>query len=137
MRYLIPFLLVFALPVEAEIPGPVQARILSVYDGDTFTAEVHIWIKQYVIASVRVLGADTPEIRGECDQEKALAIHARERAKILLGETVTLSSIAPDKYGGRVDAVVILSDGRNLANVLIEDGLARPYDGGERLSWCE
>lgn len=27
-------------------------------------------------------------------------------------------------------------DGKNLANLLIEHNLARPYQGGKRQSWC-
>ncbi len=38
---------------------------------------------------------------------------------------------------GRVIADVFTEDGRRLADVLIEAGLARPYDGSEREGWCE
>lgn len=119
------------------LPGPVEAEILSVYDGDTFTARVHIWIRQFVDTAVRVEGMDTPEIKGECQAEADLAVKARDRAVELLGTKATLSDIRNDKYGGRVDAIVTLQDGRRLSDVLISEKLARPYSGGNRTSWCE
>jgi hypothetical protein len=36
-----------------------------------------------------------------------------------------------DKYGRLITTIP------NLAEGLIEQGLARAYDGGKRLSWCE
>jgi len=36
----------------------------------------------------------------------------------------------------RVDAYVVLRDGRDLGDALVSAGLARPYDGGHRQSWC-
>jgi endonuclease YncB( thermonuclease family) len=41
-----------------------------------------------------------------------------------------------DKYGGRVLGMVVL-DGRGLSEMLIEAGLARPYKGEAKSSWCE
>ena len=129
------------LPIEVAakdvLPGPVKAKVVSVYDGDTFKAEAHIWLDQYVTVNVRVVGADTPELRGKCQREIDLAVMARDRAIVLMGEDVTLSNISHDKYGGRVDATVTIHDGRDLAAVLIEDDLARPYLGERRQSWCE
>jgi hypothetical protein len=43
--------------------------------------------------------------------------------------------VEPDKFAGRVDADVIV-DGRPIAAVLVAEGLARPYTGGARQSWC-
>lgn len=126
-----------SIDVRADpLPGPIPADVLSVYDGDTFTARAHIWPGHYVETSVRVLGIDTPEIRGKCQREIDLAIKARNRARELLGTSAQLRQIEPDKYGGRVDAYVTLGDGRDLAEVLISETLGRPYDGGKRKGWC-
>jgi len=48
---------------------------------------------------------------------------------------VQLMLVEPDKFAGRVDADVIV-DGRPIAAVLVAEGLARPYTGGARQSWC-
>ena len=117
-----------ALASEQRVP----AAVLSVYDGDTITVEARIWPGLTWTGSVRVRGVDTPEIRGKCAAEKAAAIAARD---FVLGDAVTLAGVAHGKYAGRVVADVVLSDGRNLATVLIEAGYA-PYEGGQRRGWC-
>ena len=54
-------------------------KIISVYDGDTFRADIRglpdIIGKNIAI---RILGIDTPEIKGKCEEEKIVAIKARD-----------------------------------------------------------
>ncbi len=119
------------------IAGPVTADVVSVYDGDTLTVDAHPWPQITVRTSVRVDGIDAPEIRGKCDSEKAMAREARELARESVGERVHLRNVELGKYAGRVIADVFTEDGRRLADVLIEAGLARVYDGGAREGWCE
>ena len=54
-----------------------------------------------------------------------------------VGTVVELQNIKDDKYLGRIDANVILPDGRDLGDVLIKQKLARSYSGGRRLGWCD
>lgn len=49
---------------------------------------------------------------------------------------VSFCNVKWDKYGGRILAEVHV-DGRSLADMLIERGLARPYHGGKRDGWCQ
>ncbi len=119
------------------IPGPVRADVVSIYDGDTLTVDAHPWPQVRIRTSVRVDGIDTPEIRGKWDSEKAMAREARELARETVGERVYLRNVGLGKYAGRVVADVFTEDGRRLADVLLEAGLARVYDGGARLGWCE
>ena len=46
-RGLLATVLLFALATPAQaaesIPGPINARVVSVYDGDTFTADSMPW----------------------------------------------------------------------------------------------
>ena len=60
------------------ITGPVAAKVIKVYDGDTITVEAYPWPGITANASVRVDGVDTPEIRGKCESEKRKAVEARE-----------------------------------------------------------
>jgi endonuclease YncB( thermonuclease family) len=59
---------------EPIIIGPVSAKVIKVYDGDTFTVEAYPWPGITAKASVRVDGVDTPEIRGKCEAEKQKAL---------------------------------------------------------------
>ncbi len=134
---ILALVLVPAVALAGEIiPGPVTADVVSVYDGDTLTVDAHPWPQITVRPSVRVSGIDTPEIRGKCDQETAMAREARDLARETVGASVTLRDVQLGKYAGRVVADVFTEDGRRLADVLLEAGLARVYDGGERLGWC-
>ena len=67
-----------------------------------------------------------------------MAKRARDRLAELIpiGTTVELKDIKDDKYLGRIDANVIMADGRDVGRVLIEEGLGRPYAGGRRAPWC-
>ena len=113
----------------------VTALVTDAYDGDTLTVEAAIWPDLVWTGSVRVRGVDTPEIRGACDVEKQLAIAERDYVRdLFIDESVTLSEIENDLYGGRVLAHV--QDGDSLADRLISNGYGRVYDGGVRQSWC-
>lgn len=116
--------------------GPYNAQLVSVYDGDTFTASVAIWPGINAHTSIRVIGIDAPEIRGAGECEKLLAIAARDYARgLLAGAAITLHSVKLDAYPGRVDAVVLFN-GQPFAAAMITAGHARPYNGGQRLPWC-
>lgn len=109
---------------------------LKNYDGDTITTPI-VAIKGLPPLHIRVFGIDTPEIKGACAEEKALAKKAKARlAEILKGE-VTVQPMQWDKYGGRFVATVYDKDGKNVAETLIAEGLARPYFGEKKLSWCK
>ena len=129
--------LLFGMPAMAKVfPGPVPADVLSVYDGDTFTALAHPWPDIDVTVRVRVKGVDAPEIRGKCESEKERARAARHRVRALVKDGVSLTAISDDKYN-RKAAHVILPDGRDLADILVSEGYGRRYDGGKRESWCD
>lgn len=115
----------------------VTAIVLSVIDGDTIKARAEIWPGQTIVTSVRLDGVDTPELRGKCEGEKALARTAKARAAELMpvGKPVTLHHVRRGKYAGRVVARVTVG-GKDVAAILIAEGLGRPYHGERRRGWC-
>ena len=117
----------------------MPATVDYVYDGDTFAAVAHVDDGTDVNVRVRLINVDTPEMHGECDSEIQRANMARERLMKLVprGTVVNLKNIKDDKYIGRIDANVILPDGRDAGQVLINEKLGRAYSGGKRKSWCE
>jgi micrococcal nuclease len=108
------------------------------YDGDTCYVTVPALPKELQSMSIRILGIDTPEIRGECESEKQLAKKARELANSLFksAKVIEFKDIDWDKYGGRILANVYL-DGELYSDKLIAAGLAKPYFGEAKESWCE
>lgn len=121
-----------------RLPGPVVAHVERVIDGDTFTVRARVWLGLEVQVSVRPRGVDAPELfRPKCAQERKHAKAARAFLdKLIGGRTVILSEIENDKFAGRIDAAVTLSDARDLSQVLLQSGHAEPYDGGTHPSFC-
>ncbi|UEM20919.1 thermonuclease family protein [Skermanella mucosa] len=120
-----------------RLSGPVAGLVTQVIDGDTLEVRVLVWLDQEVVTRVRIDGIDTPEKRGKCQREKDMAEQARQLTETLLAEPgVTLHDIQHDKYGGRVRARVLTRSGRDVGEQLIAAGLARPYGGKARQTWC-
>ena len=137
MRKLFLFGLACSYPLWVLATDFQNVEIIRCYDGDTCTANlpgVHDFFGKKM--SVRIHGIDTPEIRGKCDMEKMKARDARDFLLDLIGKAdqVDLMSCQKDKYF-RIGCTMLL-DGKNVGDVLIEEGLARHYDGGKRQSWC-
>ncbi len=121
---------------EELIPGPVPAEVLRVIDGDTIYVAARIWLGQRVHIRVRLDGVDAPELRGQCDSERELALRARDLVSShTSGQPVTLYAVHYGKYAGRIVAQVHVGGG-DLAALLLGAGLAREYDGGKRMGWC-
>jgi micrococcal nuclease len=134
-------LLLLTSVATAESTRTYQGEVTRIIDGDTFEAVFDIWPGLTVTTYIRPLGMDTPELRGKCDEEKALAREARSYAeRLLMGKAVYIENPIRGKYAGRhVATVFFYQDGgyTSFANVMIASGLAREYDGGKRESWCE
>jgi endonuclease YncB( thermonuclease family) len=119
----------------------IESRIFRdnlCYDGDTCYITMPALPKELKNMSVRILGIDTPEMKGKCDKEKALAQKAKEFANNAFknAKTIEYKNLQWDKYGGRVLANVYL-DGVLYSDQLIKANLARPYFGEEKKSWCD
>ncbi len=120
------------------LPGPVPAQVVKVVDGDTLRVRARIWLGQDVAVLIRLAGIDAPELRGACAAESDLAVEARHFLEEMIGDrAVTLRQIQYGKYAGRVLANVGNASGEELGEALLAQGLARPYSGGQRFSWCE
>ena len=113
-------------------------KIISVYDGDTFRADIRglpdIIGKNIAI---RILGIDTPEIKGKCEEEKIVAIKARDfsRKALFNAKTITLKNLKRDKYF-RLLADVYFDD-IDLANALLVNNFAVKYSGKKMSAWCK
>ena len=116
----------------------VVDEVTSVYDGDTFRVNITQWpdlIGQRI--GIRVSGIDTPEKRGTTDDIKKLSMAAREVTATLLkdAETIELRNVQRGKYF-RIIADVYVDD-KDLGQILIDQKLAKPYDGGTKPTWTQ
>ncbi|MGE4280864.1 MAG: thermonuclease family protein [Magnetospirillum sp.] len=123
---------------EEKLPGPIPARVIRIVDGDTVVVRARIWLGQDVETSVRLSGIDTPEKRGKCDSERQAALQAEAftASHATIDTLVALHDVIADKYGKRVVARIVLTDGQDLGAALIAAKLARSYDGGHKDPWC-
>ena len=137
MRY---FILLFLLSCNAKAfnyDGIIVTDIVRVYDGDTFT--INIPQSPDLLGhkiGIRINGIDTPELHGKCDEEKRLAQKAKQATLELLhrGKLIQLKNLQRGKYFRIVADVMI--DGENIADRLIDAGLAYEYHGGRKQRWC-
>ena len=86
--------------------------------------------------AIRILGIDTPEIKGQCEKEKQLAIKARDFTRHYLNNasSIQLSNLKRDKYFRLLADVYI--DGKSLAAALLANNLAVRYSGNKKFNWC-
>lgn len=108
--------LVWAGALAAErLPGPYPAKIERVIDGDTLAVQVAIWLGQELSVLVRIRGIDAPELRGDCDSERARAqAAAAALARIVSDGQAVLTEIEGDKFFGRVVADVATLEGADV-----------------------
>jgi endonuclease YncB( thermonuclease family) len=118
---MIPILALLAL-----LAAPAEAATCRIVDGDSLVCDRQ---------RVRVVGLDAPELRGRCAEERALARVARDRLRTLTAGGMTLRPQGRDRYG-RTLAVVLDARGRDVATILVAEGLARPNHGERRRGWC-
>jgi endonuclease YncB( thermonuclease family) len=111
----------------ALLTAPAAAQRAQVIDGDTIRVSGE---------TIRMMGLDAPEQRARCPAEARLAARATARLRSLVQPRVWLERRGRDRYR-RTLAVVRDRAGRDLAQVMIREGLARPYNGrGRRQGWC-
>lgn len=110
---------------KKKLPWVYQkCTVLSVRDGDTFNCTVDIGFGLRMDIAVRLKDINCEEMKGA---KADLAEKAKQFTEDALqhGHPCTIVSYGWDKYGGRVEAEVILSDGRTLNDELVKAGLAR------------
>lgn len=121
-----------------ETTNVVVDTIDSVYDGDTFRTTINKWPDLFGDRiGIRIKNIDTPERRGTKEGVKELAMIAREFTATSLNEAdkVELRNMERGKYF-RVVADVFV-DGENLGESLVQQKLAKYYDGGTRPIWTQ
>lgn len=113
-----------------------SGKVIKVYDGDTITIASKLPYKESPVYrfQVRLNGIDTPEIKGHSEDEKALAIKARNALhEKIFGCIVELKNIGTEKYG-RILADVYVDD-ININKWMLDSKFAVQYNGGKKKEW--
>ncbi len=120
-------------PEQGLTPAPAAAdelRTAYAIDGDTIESRG----RRYRVANI-----DTPEMGdgANCAAERRLAQRATQRARALLdaANRIEVHPVGRNDRYGRIVAFVRV-DGRDFGDVLVAEGLARPWRG-RREPWCD
>lgn len=131
-RFLLPLVIAAAGALPAPpmaSAAPVDPSTIHVIDGDTIATPRQ---------KVRLVGFDTPETyEPRCDYELALGNAATQRLRDLLGSGRPVELVmlpGRDRYGRGLGRLYIAQV--DVADILMNEGLARRYDGGRRSGWC-
>lgn len=121
-----------------------RAKCVRVIDGDTVDLDVDLGFYMRVHRRFRLLGINTPELRGGTDETKAAAQAAKQRVKELLFAVpednnfpvdLLIHTEKADSFGRWLAAVMVFRDGNaehppawiSIGDILIEEGLGVPY----------
>lgn len=116
-----------------------NARVIKVIDGDTIDLEIDLGFHVKITKRARLSGIDTFEKHSRLVFERELAAKATALlTNILEKKIVKIKTLIDkeDKYG-RILVEVYANDhdfeNHNSVNImLIQEGLALPYDGGKK-----
>jgi endonuclease YncB( thermonuclease family) len=137
--YFILVMVLFAAIAVGQTRYPYKVK--RVIDGDTVEIEANylpVELRDHL--NLRIQGIDTPEKGGnaKCVGEALKAM----KAKFFLAQEIQAAKVVEitlskwDKYGGRVLGEIYL-DGIPASKKMLESGLAKPYNGGKKESWCK
>lgn len=129
-----------------------DCKVLDIYDGDTITVAYYLEGFDYVKSNIRLMGIDTPEMKGE---QRNMGIKARNHlikllTNINIDKEYTRKEIRQlinnsneniinvlfldfDKYGRPL--ATLYKNGNNINESLVKDGYAKKYDGGKKEQW--
>ncbi|HXG85085.1 MAG TPA: thermonuclease family protein [Pyrinomonadaceae bacterium] len=107
-----------------------KGRITKIVDGDTLDAVVHLGFRVSIDLRLRLYGIDTPELRDADPTMRLNAQKAKARLIELTGNPMVLiKSHKPfhtEKFG-RYLCQLYNSDGVNINQTLLDEGLAIPF----------
>jgi micrococcal nuclease len=117
------------------VPPITSGYVIKVYDGDTITIAGRLPYPESRLYrfQVRLLGIDSPEIKGKTEKEKEAAHRSQQALEgLVLNKTVLLREISTEKYGRILANVYLVTEtGQELLvnKWMLTNGHAVPYDG--------
>jgi len=128
MRLTVAFLLCCSLCAAEPVPYVYRVLSYTVTDGDTLALVMDLGFDLRLGMSVRLDGLNAPEVSG-AERPAGLVVTERVRQWVSAAGQLYVRSTAKDKYAGRFVGVVLNEAGESLNDWLLQQRLAKPYDG--------
>lgn len=111
------------------LPRSYVAEVIRVIDGDTIKARILIpEFEEFPIRRLRLLGVDTPELKGPKASERKRARRARQFVERLIGPTGRIFVEIPDCRRGFYDRPLVrvkTMDGKDVAEEIKRAGMEK------------
>ena len=107
-----------------------KATVKSIYDGDTIRVDIDLgFVVIFRDQSLRLLGIDTPEVRGE-ERSQGLISKAFVEQRIPVGSVIKIATQKDrkEKFGRYLATVYYGEELKNLNEELLDSGMATPYE---------
>jgi len=116
-----------------------DVRVVKIVDGDTVDVDIDLGFGVTLTDErVRIMGIDTPESRTRDKVEDLFGEAAKERLKVLMkdgGKLITTEDRKGEDMKGKFGRILgdfRIGDGRKVTDILIEEGHAVAYFGGNK-----
>ena len=107
-----------------------NATVRSIYDGDTIRVDIDLGFGViFKNQSLRLLGIDTPEVRGE-ERSQGLISKKFVEERIPVGTVIKIVTERDrkEKFGRYLATVFYGESSKNLNEELLQNGMARLYE---------
>lgn len=107
-----------------------KATVTKVYDGDTITVDIDLGFGVVMKGqSIRLLGIDAPELRGE-ERQDGLASRSFVADRLPIGSVILMKTVKDrkEKYGRYLATIYYGDNLVNLNEEIIANGYARLYE---------
>lgn len=115
--------------------GPYHADVVRVIDGDTVEVMAEVFPGAFQKFGLRLDGVNAPETRTLNLCEKKAGLKVKHYVESIIPKQVIITNIHKGKFAGRMIGGILINN-KDLADMLLEKGLVRKYDGGKRKQWC-
>lgn len=115
-----------------------KATVSRFKDGDSIELLVEMGFSITYLMEVRFNGIDTPEIyKPKTPLEKQAGLLVTQHLKDLIeGKEVYIKTFKNSKYGDFLSDIYLNEDDElSINQILLQDGLARAYNGEKKESW--
>ena len=123
------------IPPLYDVNKKIYGKVINVYDGDTITVLYLFKNKIPMKIKLRIIGIDTPEIKGEGEERKAAELIRDDIKRLILGKFFYFIMYKFDKYGGRILGDLYIKKNLTLSDYIIVNGYGKKYTGKKKENW--